>query len=253
MTDEKEIEEFLKLSVSRVNTYKQCPRKYYYTYKEKMPRKHWPHFDLGSLVHGALEFFHENFKNDTQERPNLKRLMTESFKKQREVMVKDGTVFSKETLFEAKDMLVGYIKRIAEHGIGSEILFIEKDFTIKLQDEYAIHGFIDRIDIDNDGIYHIKDYKTNKNMKYMTPFQLQVYGISLLETFPDVEKFRGSYIMMRFEGTYKSYEFNKEDVIKAKKKLIDYGDSITEEERWPLKPSRLCDWCDFNVVCNNTW
>lgn len=243
----------LKLSASRVKTYRQCPRKYYYTYIEKLPRKHWDHFDLGTLVHGTLEFFHENYRNDEQERPNIRRLMTECFKKQREKMIKDGENVSSEIKKEAKGLLGGYIKYIEENGIGSNIVYLEKEFELKLNDQYKIQGYIDRIDKDKDGVLHIKDYKTNKKIKYMEPFQLQVYGIPLLDLYPDANYFKGSYIMMRFEGTHITYEFTREDVEKAKNKLIEEGDKITKEERWRAVPSILCDWCDFKDPCHNTW
>ena len=50
-----------------------------------------------------------------------------------------------------------------------------------------------------------------------------------------------------------SYDFNKEDVTKERKRLIEMADRIVEEERWVPKASRLCDWCDFKDVCFNTW
>lgn len=251
----KKIDEIiLKLSASRVNTYKQCPRKYYYTYIEKLPRKHWAHFDLGTLVHGTLEFFHDKYRDDEKTKPeNLKRLMKESFRKQRELMISEGENISAETLLEARDLLTGYLKRISEKGIGAEILSVEQDFEMILTDKYKVQGYIDRIDMDPDGTMHIKDYKTNKKTKYMKPFQLQVYGIPLLDMYPDVEKFRGSYIMMRFEGMHMSYDFTREDVEKVKRELIAHGNKITEEETWRAKPSALCDWCDFKDPCLNTW
>ncbi len=138
-------------------------------------------------------------------------------------------------------------------GIGSKIIALEQDFSIPLTDEFAVQGFVDRLDLDDDGVYHIKDYKTNKNTRYMEPFQLRVYGIHLLNEYPDVDRFRASYIMMRFSGKHISYDFNKEDVEKCKRELIDYATRITEEGKWIPKPSRLCDWCDFKNPCLTTW
>lgn len=241
----------LKLSVSRVKTFKQCPRKYYYNYIEKLPRKDWPHFDLGTLVHGALENFHDVFRKDASD-INLKGLMKQSFKHQRDEMEKKKTL-SNETLLEARDLLLEYLKTIESEGIGSDIICLEEEFDIPLSEDVHIIGFIDRLDLDNDGIYHIKDYKTNKNMKYMEPFQLNAYGIYLLDKYPDIDYYRSSYIMMRFGGKAISYDFNKEDVEKCKLNLLQYAEHIREEGKWSLKPSRLCDWCDFKDPCLNTW
>lgn len=241
------------LSASRVKTYQQCPRKYYYNYIEKLPRKDWLHFDLGTLVHGVLEHFHADFRTDSgRSALNLKKTMKESFKKYREHMEEEKAL-EHSVLIDARDLLVEYLKRMESEGIGSEIIALEDDFRIDLTKEFGVQGYVDRIDKDNDGILHIKDYKTNKNPKYMEPFQLKTYGIYLLDRYPEVERFRGSYIMMRFGGMLISYDFNREDVVKTKKKLVEYAQRISEEERWMAKPSRLCDWCDFKSPCLNTW
>lgn len=241
----------LTLSASRVKTYQQCPRKYYYNYIEKLPRKEWPHFDLGTLVHGALEYFHEEFRKDGSDL-NLKRMMKVSFKAQRDEMEKEKPLTDK-VLLEARDLLLEYLGRMETEGIGSKIISLEQDFDIPLTEQFSVKGFVDRLDLDDDGVYHIKDYKTNKSLKYMEPFQLRVYGVHLLNENPDIDRFRASYIMMRFGGKHVSYDLNKVDVEKCKQELIKYAERITEEGKWIPKPSRLCDWCDFKDPCLTTW
>ena len=248
MTEEKNT---IVLSASKIKTYKQCPRKYYYHYIEKLPRKDWPHFDLGTLVHGALENFHQDFKKDDVS-INLKKLMKTAFKTQRDNMEEEKPL-ADSTLLEARDLLLSYLHSMETNGIGSEIISLEQEFEISLTDDIAVRGFIDRVDLDEDGVYHIKDYKTNKNAKYMEPLQLKIYGIYLLDKYPDIDKFRGSYVMMRFDGSYISYDFNLADVEKCKKQLIEYANRIREEAKWTPKPSRLCDWCDFKNPCLTTW
>jgi ATP-dependent helicase/DNAse subunit B len=78
----------LVLSASRCKTYKDCPRKYYYTYKEKLPRKEWEHFDLGELVHGALEIFHKEYKSDKDLPKNPAGLMKLAFQTQQDEIEK---------------------------------------------------------------------------------------------------------------------------------------------------------------------
>lgn len=252
MAEEEKDDITLTLSASRVKTYQQCPRKYYYNYIEKLPRKEWPHFDLGTLVHGALEHFHEGFKKDGAEDLNLKRIMKTSFKAQRDEMEKEKPL-SNKVLLEARDLLLEYLSKMETDGIGSEIISLEQDFKIELAENVSVQGFVDRLDLDEDGVYHIKDYKTNKSLRYMEPFQLRVYGIHLLNEYPDVDFFRASYIMMRFGGEHVSYDLNKADVEKCKTELVRYAERITEEGKWIPKHSRLCDWCDFKDTCLTTW
>jgi putative RecB family exonuclease len=241
----------LELSASRVKTYKQCPRKYYYSYIEKLPKKDWDHFDLGTFVHGVLERFHSVFKKSPME-IDLNGLMTECFKKQREFM-NQNKVLSTEILNNAKEILKLYLKNMKEDGLSSEVLNIEDDFIIDLNEKCKIRGVVDRLDVDNDGIFHIKDYKTSKDPKYMEPEQLIIYGIYLFNKFENIDRFRASYIMLRFGNMHIPYDLNREDVEKEKKKLIECADNILEEERWISRPTRLCDWCDFKSVCLNSW
>lgn len=242
----------LVLSPSRINTYKKCPRKYYYTYIEKLPRKDWAHFALGTLVHGALEKFHQEFRDDFSTPGNIEEAMKIAFKAQYVEMEKEKPI-ERDTLKEAHKLLKEYLINIKQQGIQSKILLIEEDFTLKLNEHYNIRGVIDRLDLDSDGQFHIKDYKTTKSDKYMEPFQLQVYGIYLLDKFPDVDRFRGSYVMLRLNNMYVSYDFNREDVEKCWSALIEVGDTITKEERWISRPSKLCDWCDFADPCLTAW
>jgi len=255
MMEKQEVEEkkILVLSTSRVKTFLQCPRKYYYNYIERLPKKHWDHFDLGTLVHGALEFFHDEFRDDTFDYTKLNSLLSKSFKKQYDLMKEDGDLVKAEIVLEAKSLLKNYLKNIKFEGLKSKILSVEDEFELDLDEEFKIRGVVDRVDLDKDGSYHIKDYKTNKNKRYMDPFQLKTYGLYLQSKYPEVTNFKGSYIMMRFNGEHISYNFNINDVNKVKTELIDYARKISEEKRWISKPSKLCDWCDFKKPCLNTW
>ena len=46
-------------SPSSINTYKQCPRKYYYTYITKYPTLPSIHLIRGNVAHSALEHFYD--------------------------------------------------------------------------------------------------------------------------------------------------------------------------------------------------
>ena len=46
---------FMRLSPSKINTYKKCPREFYYKYIAQLPEKKTIHLFRGSLVHKILE------------------------------------------------------------------------------------------------------------------------------------------------------------------------------------------------------
>ena len=105
------------------------------------------------------------------------------------------------------------------------------------------------MDISKDGTFRIIDYKTTKNAKYLDSFQLLIYGLWLKHQYPDLEKFRAAYILLRHDSKTKDYEFNIEDLKKAEKDIISYAGKIKTENQWVPIPTALCNWCDFKDIC----
>ena len=108
------------LSASRVKVFKQCPRKYYYTYIDKLPTKPKDFFDIGTLVHGVLEFFHNKYRSDKTPSKNPNSLMKVAFDKQHNSMsVKRGIEeLPRPILEEAHAILTNYLKHIKTGCIG---------------------------------------------------------------------------------------------------------------------------------------
>jgi RecB family exonuclease len=248
--DSKVRSKLLNLSASRVDTYEKCPRKYYYRYVEKLPTKEWSHLTLGIYVHRALELFHA--RHNRTGVSDLRKLMGECSRDAFQEFTKEGKTLSAEDLAAAKNMMADYLARVEIEGMPN-VLSVEERFTVPLTDQFDLVGVVDRIDQDPDGVYHIKDYKTSKSARYLKPFQLNTYGLHLLSRYPDADRFRASYIMLRLSGRDVSFEFTAEDVSKCRETLIKRAESITSEERWITRPTRLCDWCDFKDVCMNSW
>lgn len=236
--------QIIKLSASAVKTYEQCPRKYFYNYIERAPRKQWDHFDLGNLCHKTLELFHLDYIKNKKKKQALGKIMSKSFKEAR----KDFPKMSVKLIEEAKDLIQDYLNKMKQDGMPN-VKGVETYFNISLADDVLVRGYLDRLDMTPDGRYDIIDYKTTKNTKYLDEFQLLVYGLWLKEQYPDVEAFRGSYVLLRHGAKLKSYDFNMEDVDSIRKKLLGYAKSLKEENTWSPVPTALCNWCDFKNLC----
>jgi len=236
--------QLIKLSASAVKTYEQCPRKYFFNYIERAPKKEWAHFDLGNLCHRALEFFHEANMKKKIDKKDWNKLMGKCFGRARKGYPK----LTDDLLLEAKELLTDYLAMLKKNGLPN-VKGVETSFNFNITDRILVRGFLDRLDVMKDGRFHILDYKTTKNVQYLDEFQLLVYGLWLKREYPDIKSFRGSYLLLRHESKLKSYDFTIEDVEKIEKELISYAERIRDDDVWTPIPTRLCNWCDFKDIC----
>lgn len=240
-------EPLIKLSASSTKTFEQCPRKYYYTYIEKLPKKSWAHLKLGTFCHRVLELFHKQWI--LNKNLNLVDLIGNCFLTARGE--DDFIGMLPDQLEEAKEMLQEYLFGVEKRGMPNT-LFVEEPFKISV-DKFLLRGFMDRIDVDPDGLFHIVDYKTTKNEKYLDDFQLLVYGMALKSKYPDMDRFRGSYVLLRKGSKLVTNEYSMHDVYKCEKKILDFGIRIEQEQKWEKRPGPLCNWCDFYDTCMGGW
>lgn len=239
----------LKISVSASKTYVQCARKYFYSYIERRPSKPQEHLHLGKFVHATLEDFHNAMMEDKD--LDWAATLTEKFKAQLTTLNKDGTGLEYPLLPESKqrahEMLVTYLGMLRKDGMP-EVLSNERSFAIDLGDNIVVRGFIDRIDRDKEGGYIVRDYKTGRS-KYLDEFQLLIYCLPLLEDEPDLEIFKGDYIMLGENSKHLPYTFTRTDVDRAVAKIKKIANQIRTDQTWDPKPSFLCGWCDFEDIC----
>jgi RecB family exonuclease len=244
---EQEQQSLIKLSASSTKTFEQCPKKYFYTYIEKLPKKSWAHLILGTFCHKVLELFHKQWM--LNKNLDLLELIGNSFSAAR--AEKEFAGMDPNQLEDAKGMLQEYFFSIEKRGMPNT-LTVEEPFKITI-DKYLLRGFMDRVDVDPDGLFHIVDYKTTKNEKYLDDFQLLVYGMALKNKYPDMNRFRGSYVLLRKGSKLITTEFSMHDVYKCEKKILEFGNRIEQEQRWEKRPSPLCNWCDFYDPCMGGW
>lgn len=166
------------LSAKGLNTYLQCPAKYYYAYLAKirppeMPEPGNNYLEFGSRLHGVLRRqYRENSRinHGRQEFAALMRDFHAQFSPQnwQECLAADSYFMLQES---GPFYLDKYWREQA--GKNIEVLALEHEFSSQLTHEafsYPIKlvGYADRVD-KRDGTYWIVDYKTTKkNKKPMT-------------------------------------------------------------------------------------
>lgn len=240
----------LRLSVSKTNTYLQCQAKYKFSYVLKLPQKDTIYTIFGKFCHKVLEDFHLEYINGSQEKYNL--VMSKAFKS---ALVEYKEKMTADMRKECWDLINQYLKIVTDdkkNNISANVLAVEKRFEFPITENLVLNGMIDRIQLDDDGIIHVGDYKTIKNKKYLknNDLQLLTYAYYILfQEYPDAEKVRCSYILLRHDFEYVTYEFTRADVLKVKDQYTEYYDRIVKETEYKPTVSPLCAFCSYVNLC----
>lgn len=241
--------DLLYLSVSKWKTFESCKAKFKYVYIEKLPKKDWDFHIYGKFLHEILENFHKELIENPALAVNV--LMTKCFAKSSENWKGKITVEQKKEVIET---LIGYLELLsaeAKAGKSPTYLQAEKAFYIDIDGKILLNGFIDRIQIDPDGVLHVADYKTTKNKKYLKNdfFQLLIYAYTMCLEDPSLQKVRTSYILLRHKFEKIVKEFTRDEIMKVEDKLLGYAVNIEQEKLYRPNPTQLCNYCDHLAIC----
>ncbi len=241
--------EELRLSVSKTKTYLDCKRKFKFAYVEKLPRKDWDFHVFGKFCHKVLEDFHLIYINGSDEPYN--KTMSKCFKIAQKEYV-DG--MTSQMTKDCFDIIHEYLKIISsdkKNGVAANVLAVEKKFDFAVTPNVILNGMIDRVQLDDDNVIHVCDYKTVKNKKYLKNdfFQLLTYAYVMIQENPDIKKIRASYILLRHGFEYITTEFDVPEILTIKDKYVKYASDIMSETQYEPNPTALCNFCDYQTMC----
>lgn len=249
MEDVAHVSQALRLSVSKTKTYLDCKRKFKFAYVEKLPKKDWDFHIFGKFCHKVLEDFHRVYINGS----------TEPFHKEISKHFKLAQVEYKDQMTpqmtkDCFDIIHQYLKIISsekKNNISANVLDVEMKFDFEIADNIILNGMIDRVQLDDDDVIHVCDYKTVKNKKYLKNdfFQLLTYAYVMLREQPKIKKIRASYILLRHDFEYITTEFDVAQILSIKDKYVEYASNIIAEKEYKPNPSALCNFCDFQTMC----
>lgn len=258
-------------SPSSINTYKQCPRKYYYSYIEKLPSRPSIHLVRGKIVHSVLENF---FK------VNVKKLPEENFMFVLKIFITDmlhqfwqnaekelsNVNLTKQQLdfyhLETKDMLnnwyTNFLRKLAvemkEHPIPVAFQRLTPQVEVEYKSvQYGVRGFIDAVH-EKDGEIILMDYKTSKAPKMSNEYRLQLGLYALMygethERLPD----KVGVDFLKFGEQHLAVDEELINHAKFEAELIHINTSTVKKEEYPMKPGPLCKFstgqCDYYNKC----
>lgn len=234
------------LSQSRISTYKQCPRKYWYRYVKKLkPSEKWPHLIKGNFVHDVLESWIKEVLNNKEARAAIQNAYeywrySEKYK-----------ALSIEKYIEEIKPWIYQVYRDYQRRQYRPVAAEQK-----VQFRYrgiVMTGRIDRVDEVSPTRIKIVDYKTTKDPQYLTGLQLGIYYMgakygSLRSAYGDKD-IETAYVLLRHDVDEVKYTFSPDQLDGMLDEIENAAISIFSEKEWPARPSHMCRFCDYYVPC----
>jgi RecB family exonuclease len=235
----------LTLSVSKAKTFEDCKAKYRFCYIDKLPRIEQDFHIFGKFLHQILENFHKALICEPDRAKYWQVVMEEAWNTAHTEYESQITGLQYK---DAKNIIKEYCEILEEEGLPN-VLANEKPFFIKLN-SVLLNGYIDRVQVDSDGVLHVIDYKTTKDPKYLKDyFQLLTYAYALMLEDPKLNRVRASFVLLKHKFRYLTEEYTREQVMPIAEKFIKYYLNIQEEKTWRPNPQFLCKYCDYMEHC----
>lgn len=260
-------------SPSSINTFKQCPRKYYYQYIAELPLLPNIHLVRGNIAHSTLEKFYDldisQFNEDNYKdkfKTAIQQLFmyhwNKDYSRLHELKLsKDQLKFYFE---ETMLMLMNWVnhflddlRKVKNNGTSLEEAF-QRLTPIReeqyVSDNYSVQGFIDAIHHLEEEV-HIIDYKTNTNFEIKNSIKLQLAIYSLLYQEKHCQRpSKAGIFFLRHKLKWINVDEELLDLAKKEIQLVhDYTSKTRNIEDYKRSISPLCKWsagqCDFYNDC----
>ncbi len=244
-------------SASRLDTYRQCPQKFKFTYIDGITTdSEGIEAFMGSRVHETLETLYTDLKFcKTVTLESLLDFYHRSFRKawhdEVKIVREDLTPDNYEALGEK--CIVDYYNRYAPFDQG-RTLGIEHRIELNLDAEgkYRLIGFIDRISQPKDKVVWIHDYKAKSFLPSQQDLdedrQLAYYQMAIKQLWPDVEEVELVWHYLMFDQEIHSRR-SAEALETLREETIALIREIESATTFPSKKSGLCNWCEHQAIC----
>jgi RecB family exonuclease len=261
-------------SPSSINTFKQCKRKYYYQYIEKLPTISNIHQIRGNIAHSTLEHFFDLDTSELTPKNYELKLKTASQKllfhhwqlaknRLQEINLHQDKqrFYFEETMLMVMNWTNQFIqelqKAMQDRNLSVQEAFEHLTPARELEfrsDNYSVRGFIDAVQHVDEEI-HIIDYKTNSSFDFKDSIKLQlaIYCLLYFEKHGKVPSKVGIFFL-RHKLKMMSVDEDLMKLAKREIELIHMHTSSTEKiPDYPRTVTGLCKWktgqCDFYETC----
>lgn len=236
----------VRLSFSRVDTYRTCPAQFRYGYVEGLPAAPSPHLSFGSAIHAALERFYDTKPPVC---PTVDELLGFLYDAWDTSGFAGGSRDEQLTWYRhAQDVLRRFHAREAPRY--RQPADVERWFEVPFGDDAVVVGSIDRVDAHDDGTLEVVDYKTTKRIRdrdaVRRSLQLAIYAVACEHLYGRLP----AAVTLAFvvPGVDVRVPTDELDLEGARRAVAEVAAGV-RAQRFPPTPGRLCGWCDFRSVC----
>ena len=236
----------IRLSFSRIDTYRTCPRRFRFRYVDRLPTQPSPHLSFGTSIHAALEAFHDRKLPEPPSEEQLLAFLYDAWDRRgfEDLPREEQVAYYRH----AQQVLRRYHAR--PRPPDRTTAATEAWFEVPFAYEAVVVGSIDRVDVDADGDLHVVDYKTNRRARPRSEvagsLQLALYALACRHLFGALPRTVAlDFVVPGLEVTVPLEEL---DLDAARAAVLATAAAI-RAERFETVPNRLCDWCDHRAVC----
>ncbi|HET9742428.1 MAG TPA: ATP-dependent DNA helicase [Terriglobales bacterium] len=237
----------IELSPSAIETFANCPLKFWLGRGWRLPEEPSAALQYGSAIHTALRDFFDAAKR------GVRRSAEETIAIFREAF--SASVVPEQLqrdLYEEQgaEQLRQFVA--SQTGDPPPVLATEKSFRIALAEGIAVRGRIDRIDRVADGLVRIVDYKTGRPKKSddaRMSIQLSIYAWAMEK----LERWRTERVVFHNieDNTLVEATRSPRQLAEAEETVLEVADAL-HQRRFEPKTGMACRSCRFSVVCPAT-
>ena len=240
----------VRLSASQLQTFEDCPRRWFYDSVLRLADSTSVWADFGSLVHDVLERFLSPGSTIEYSFEALLDLADElwtddiaQFAPQRE-----------QARRELRDVLSTWWQMEGQRFDRADVVEVEHEFDVSVGD-HTVRGRIDRVDFDHDrhGLA-VVDYKTGrhapKESEVADDLQLAVYYLAALRSPELAAKGPPTRLELRYIRLNKTFSqpITDDHEARAETRILEAAAEMLAEQLEPL-PTADCDHCDYHRLC----
>ena len=234
-------------SASRLKTFLDCKRKYYYRYLQKLQAKKDDELNEGAFLHSLLEHLHreqDSYSSKEEMQKNINVLLDKL------LPYEDAKTNYQKLLWKAK--LKGFVEsQVAHFKAGWKVVEREKEFQADIGG-LKFKGRIDRID-QNATHTLVLDYKSGstkeaqkyRNIETLNDLQMSIYHQMLGPKYQNIN--------LAFVKLFENGEIEEITALEEKNERL--ANVIVELKQTTsfvaekCEDLQKCKWCEFTLMC----